>query len=322
MNRNSVIAELGAEWEAVQEQMGSALKSHVGVLNDVNGSVLANGGKQLRPMLCLLMAHACGRATKDSVLFAAATELLHNASLMHDDVADDSKERRGRPSLQTQIGATGAVLVGDFWLARTVEIILGAEHSKEVTPLFSKTLSNLTEGEMLQLEKTSSCDTTEEEYLHIIYCKTASLFESACVAAAISADAPEEYRKAAGAYAKAMGMAFQIKDDILDYAGDTAFGKPIGIDLREKKITLPLLGVMKDASREAEIRTLVREMDSHPENVDILTRYVMENGGVEYAAERLDAYIEEAVKALDVLPDSRAKAYLIDLVRYNAFRTI
>lgn len=322
MDRSAVISLLGNDWDAVQALMRSALRSDVGLLDKTNSSILDHSGKQLRPMLCLLAARACGGSCHDSLVFAAAAEMLHNATLLHDDVADSSKERRGLPTAFSLFGPSHAVLIGDFWLARAVELVLSAQRQSKVVKLFSKTLTDLSEGEMLQLEKAYSADTSFEDYYRIIYCKTASLFESACVSGAISADAPQEYVEAARAYANAVGLAFQIKDDILDYNGDESLGKPVGVDLKEGKITLPLLGAMKLAGCDGEIRDLVKAIPDKPENCAAVRDFVLSNGGVEYAIRCLDSYVEKAVEALAVLPPSPEKEALETLARYNSSRTV
>ena len=186
MSREEVIRLIGTPWTDVQDYIRRVLSSDIGILNSVNASIVDNSGKQLRPMLSLLVAGALGRVNEDSNRFAAASELLHNATLLHDDVVDESSTRRGRPTISALMGPTAAVLVGDFWLSKAVEAIVGTRHQNEAIPVYSKTLTNLSEGEMLQMEKASSADTTEEDYLRIVYCKTASLFESTCSAAALS----------------------------------------------------------------------------------------------------------------------------------------
>lgn len=322
--QKEVLEYLGSDWTRVNDLIRGALATDIGLLNSTNDTLLSHSGKMLRPVLALLMAYAVGgKATDVSCRYAAATELLHNATLLHDDVADESMERRGAPTVNAILGAQAAVLVGDFWLARAVEMVLaGSERQESVVTLFSKTLVDLAEGEMLQLEKAESADTCEKDYFRIISCKTASLFEAACESAAVSVGASEEFRKAAREYAHAAGLAFQIKDDILDYAGNAQLGKPLGIDLKEQKITLPLLCAMEGSSREAEIRAMIRDIHSHPEYCDEVRAFVAERGGVRKAAERLDEYIEKAAGCLDILPDSTAKDFLVQLVRFNAFRNV
>ncbi|MBP5488838.1 MAG: polyprenyl synthetase family protein [Bacteroidales bacterium] len=321
MSREDVQTFLGEDWAAVQTIIADALRSDIGLLNIVNSEILAHGGKMLRPMVTLLMAGACGSINRDSRLFAAASELLHNATLLHDDVADESDTRRGMPTMRSRLGPSRAVLLGDFWLAKSVDIILQANSADSVKSIFSKTLSDLAEGEMLQLEKSGTADTSEADYLRIIHCKTASLFETAGLSGAISAGAPPSYVEAARAYSCALGTAFQIKDDILDYTGDGELGKPVGIDLLEKKITLPLLCAMNGSPREAEIRKMVVAIDAHPEYCEEIRKFVAERAGVAAAEAVLEDYVQKALKAVESLPPSRYTDYLAEIARFNSVRT-
>lgn len=310
---------LGADLEAVKDLVRSRLSSSVKLLEDVNGSILEHGGKMMRPALCLLMARACGVPSDDTVRYAAAVELMHNSSLLHDDVADASMIRRGVPTVMSLYGPVPAVLVGDFWLSRTVDTIIGSVHRDWALPAFSKTLGDLAEGEMLQQQKAFSADTTEDDYRQIIYCKTASLFELSCGAAAVSVDASPELLEAAQAYGRAIGMAFQIRDDILDYDGGD-IGKPSGHDLAERKITLPLLGALRGRSDGEAVREMVRGIPEHPENVAAVTAFVRENGGLEYAWKILHGYIDEALAALSTLPPSKEKGLLAEFGHLNETR--
>ena len=321
MRREDVITLLGEDWTAFTDQMREHLRSDIPLLENTNEKLLFNSGKQLRPMISLLVSRSCGKVNFESIRFAAATEMLHNATLFHDDVADSSSLRRGKPTLSAMVGPTAAVLIGDFWLSRAVRMIVSMPHQSPVIDLYSKTLSDLAEGEMLQMQKASDADTTEEDYLRIIYYKTASLFETACRVAAISVDASPELQDAAGRYAAALGIAFQIRDDIFDY-GQGEIGKPVGIDLKERKITLPLIGAMNSASpeRQEQIRQMVRQIPEHPEYCDELQQFARSHGGIEYATRRLDDYIEEAVSALALFPESPEKEVLAELARYNAVR--
>lgn len=323
MNRTDILELLGADWTRVQAILKEALHSDVPLLAGINSDITSHPGKMLRPMVLLLIARAAGHITEDSLRYAAAVELLHNATLMHDDVTDNSSERRGMPTLGSLIGPSAAVLVGDFWLARAVETVLGTTHHNRIIKYFSKTLTDLAEGEMLQLEKAGTADTAEEDYFRIIYCKTASLFEAASISASASVDASDELLEAARRYGKYLGIAFQIKDDILDYAGTPEMGKPVGVDLKEKKITLPLLCAMQNCpTREEEIRGKVRAIDGHPEYCDEIAAFVREADGIRLAATRLEEYVDMAVGALAAFPDSPEKKALSDLAAYNAIRTI
>ena len=322
----SIIREhLGPDWSNVSDRIRSILGSDIELLNATNMSILSHSGKQMRPMLALLMARACsgGMVTEASIRYAAASELLHNATLLHDDVADDSEQRRGVPTIMSLMGPSVSVLVGDYWLVKAMELILGdAESDTRVIKIFSKTLSDLAEGEMLQLQKAQKGDTDQNDYLKIIYNKTASLFEAACVSAAVSVGASEQFEKAAKDYAVALGLAFQIKDDILDYDGSEAVGKPLGVDILEQKITMPLLGAMSNVSEEEErrIRGLVSDIVGCPENRDEIVNFVKSNGGLEYAVKELDKYVDDAVKALDILPDSYEKECLVALAYFTGKR--
>ena len=327
MDIKAIKEYLGVDWLAVQNQIASSLKSDIGLLNATNDSILSHSGKQLRPMLSLLMAKACsgGKVSDDTVKYAAASELLHNATLLHDDVADDSDKRRGVPTIMSLMGPAVSVLVGDYWLVKAMELVMdSSDESPRVMKIFAKTLSDLAEGEMLQLQKAQKGDTDEGDYLRIIYNKTASLFEAACVSAAISVGATDEIIKAAKDYAVALGLAFQIKDDILDYAGTDAVGKPLGADILEQKITMPLLGAFANAGEEVEeqIRKKIADIVSHPEYRDEIVQFVKDNAGLDYAVSRLDAYVEAAVGALDMFPESEAKASLVELAYFTASRAM
>ena len=295
------------------------------LLNDVNSSILSHSGKQLRPLLALVMARACsgGKVSEATVRYAAAAELLHNATLLHDDVADDSDQRRGVPTIRSLMGPSVSVLVGDYWLVKAMELILGDSASDtRVIRIFSKTLSDLAEGEMLQLQKAQKGDTDIDDYLRIIYNKTASLFEAACLSSAVSVCASKEKEDAAKSYSKALGLAFQIKDDILDYSGTESVGKPLGVDILEQKITMPLLGAMANAgiAEETRIRAMVRDIAGHPEYRDEIVAFVKGNGGLDYAADALDGYVSQAVKALQMLPDSYEKECLESLAYFTGKR--
>ena len=326
MDIKSVREYLGDDWKAVKEKIETSLMSDIALLNSTNSTILSNSGKQLRPLLALLIARACSghQISEATVRYAAASELLHNATLLHDDVADNSEQRRGMPTILSLMGPSVSVLVGDYWLVKAMELILGSSEGDHlVIKIFSKTLSDLAEGEMLQLQKAQSGDTCEDDYLRIIYSKTASLFEAACVSAAISVNASQEYRKAAKDYAVALGIAFQIKDDILDYSGTASVGKPLGVDILEQKITMPLLGAMMNApAEEVRIRGLVKGIVDHPENRDDIVAFVTENAGLEYAVQQLDKYVAQAVDALSVLPLSKERELLEGLAYFTAKRVM
>ena len=325
MDINQVKDFVGGDWTAVQERIASSLQSDINLLNKTNESILSHSGKQLRPLLTVLFARACngGQITEATVRYAAAAELLHNATLLHDDVADSSATRRGVPTIMSLMGPSVAVLIGDYWLVRALDSILtDAPSDPAVLKIFSRTLSALAEGELLQLQKAQNGDTVEADYLRIIYNKTASLFEAACLSAALSVGASKEMEQAAADYAVALGNAFQIQDDILDYSGTDSVGKPLGVDVLEQKITIPLLGALANVSEQeqAHVRSLVNDIVGHPEHRDEIVAFVKANGGLEYSKKRLEEYVDMAVRALDVLPDSQEKEYLKTLAHFTAKR--
>ena len=310
--------------EKVRLLMEEALRSEIRILDGTNASLLSSGGKMMRPGMALLIAGACGGVNEDSYRFAAASELLHNASLMHDDVVDESMERRGRPTVSSLLGCGPAVLVGDYWMVKAVNQILSAKrNTQRAIAVFSKTLSDLAEGELLQMELSKTAGTRWDDYYRIIYSKTASLFEAAALTAALSAGAGEEVIEAMGSFGREAGMAFQIRDDMFDYAGPPSIGKPVGIDLTEGKITAPLLAALDSAPQEeAAIREKVRLLPSEPELEGEIRNFVMVHDGLAGARKKMLEKLENATKALSALPESKEKSYLSELARLVGERTL
>ena len=315
---------LSEDWKAVQDLFKGALHSDASLMNETNTYLVSNEGKMLRPLLSLLVSRACGNVTDESIRVAAASELLHNATLLHDDVLDQSASRRGVPTVMSLLGSKASVLAGDFWLVKAVETILDCRrHSKELLRMFSGTVSDLVEGEMLQMEKAGKADTSLMDYHDIIFLKTASLFKTICSAAALTAGASSRIENALMNFGIQLGMAFQIKDDILDYDGD-ALGKPVGTDLREGKITLPLLKALEEQEprKQASIRRMVYEIPQKDGNVAKVADFVKENDGTALAAVTLQEYVQRAKECLGPLPESQAKDWLMKMADYCEYRTI
>ena len=320
---NDILEYLKPGMEQVEAFIRIALRSDIPLLDSTNRSLREHPGKMMRPMLALLVAGAVGPATpppEDAYRYAATAELLHNATLLHDDVVDGATERRGMPTVASLLGGSAAVLVGDFWLGKCLKLVLGGRReTHRVLGLFAQTIGHLTEGEMLQMQKSTTGDTTQEDYLRIIYGKTASLFESTALSAAISVGASEEVVRRMGDYAVQLGLAFQIKDDIFDYSDAAqALGKPVGIDLLEQKITQPLLCALErvPAQEQQRIRNLVVRISDDPSLAQEVTAFVKAQDGVSLAIEQMDKHIEKAVSYLDNLPDSQDKEYLVRLAQY------
>ena len=324
MDLSECKAFLAGPLEEVSTLLETSLRSDIALLDATNRSLLSQGGKRIRPVLTLLAAGACGGIRADSIRFAAASELIHNSTLLHDDVVDGATLRRGKPTVMSILSGPASVLLGDYWLVKAFHCILDADrYSERVIRLFAKTLSDLAEGELLQMQKASNGDTTREDYIRIIYSKTASLFEAAVLAGAVSAEAPEEWTAALAGYARNLGIAFQIKDDIFDYAGGEGLGKPVGIDLLEQKITLPLLCALDSVPEQegSTIRAMVGQISDMPELAVKVRQFVLDQGGVDKARTEMGKYIDEAVFCLEELPQSAEKSYLAELARFVGERT-
>lgn len=327
MNLNEIKDYLDRDWKRTANYIEDSLKSDIDLLDKTNRSILSHSGKQLRPLVALLVARACSpgnTADEDSCRYAAGAELLHNATLLHDDVADDSDQRRGMPTIRSMMGPSVSVLIGDYWLVKAMGLILESRtDTGKVIRLFSRTLSDLAEGEILQLQKARSGDTDENDYIRIIFNKTASLFEAAAVSAAISVKAGEDTIRAVREYAVSLGLAFQIRDDIFDYSPEMDTGKPAGVDILEQKITLPLLGAFRNAGKEKEsaIRERIGRISENPgQTREEILSFVRENKGIDYARKVLDSYIGKAVDALKQLPESQDRTYLEELAHFVAER--
>ncbi len=313
---------LGKAWTDFQRCFAESLESDIPLLDKTNQYLLGHGGKKLRPLFTLLIAKALrGDCNERVVRCAAASELLHTATLMHDDVADNAPTRRGVPTMMTVYSPTTAVLLGDYWLSKAMDLII--DHpDKRVLHVFSKCLADLASGEMLQLEKAEKADTTEDDYRRIIYCKTTSLFEACMVSAACSVEASEEEIERCRIYARHIGQAFQMRDDMLDYSPELSIGKPTGQDILEKKITLPLFGLFEKAPRSVvrEVRRRMKNPDA--ELVSDVFAWVRQYDAMSYAREKLDAEIRQAVEVLAAFPASPSRDYLERMAGMIAIRTV
>lgn len=319
---------LGSDWIAFQELFRESLHSEMLLLNQINTYMFEHPGKQLRPLLALLTGRAISGVCNEKVLrCAVAAELLHSATLLHDDVADDSPTRRGVATIMSLYSPTASVLVGDFWLSRGIDLIL-MKCDNQVISYYSSCLADLSEGEMLQMEKASSLDTTEEDYNTIIFCKTASLFRASMMSTAYSADASAAQMKAIESYSFHLGMAFQMMDDIFDYSPRLNIGKPVGVDILEKKFTLPFFGFLHNAPHEISSEFVERlrflEANSGEEEKQAFSReaiaLVKQYKGLDYAYDRLEQEIDKAVTSLSILDDSPAREYLVAFARYMSVR--
>lgn len=316
----SIQAPISKELSHFDKYFRSAMSTDVALLDRITRYLLKRKGKQLRPMLVLFSAHLCGGITPSTYRGAALVELLHTASLIHDDVVDDSDKRRGFFSINALWKNKIAVLVGDFFLSRGM--LMAIEHDDfQLLRIVSKAVKMMSEGELLQMDKSRKLNIDEAVYLDIIRQKTASLFASCCETGAASATEDPEIVERMRLFGEKMGIAYQIKDDLFDY-GDDDVGKPRAIDIKERKLTLPLIHVLNKASW-AERRKLIRIVKHHntnPSKVRYLIDYVSQQGGLSYSREVMNQYIDEASALLDYFGDTPAKASLLEMMNYAVKR--
>jgi octaprenyl-diphosphate synthase len=298
-----------------------SMKSKVMLLDRIMTYIVKRKGKQLRPMFVFLTAHIFGQVSESTYRGAALIELLHTATLVHDDVVDDANFRRGFFSINALWKNKIAVLVGDYLLSRG--LLLSVEHNEfNLLKIVSHAVKEMSEGELLQIEKARNLDITEEVYFDIIMKKTASLISSCCSVGAASSGASEEMIAKAALFGQKVGMAFQIKDDLFDYQSADVIGKPVGIDIKEKKMTLPLIYSLNRAGwwEKRKIINIVKNENHKPAKVKEVIAFVKQSGGIEYATEVMNKYISEASQLLDCFPPSIHKQSLEQLVKYTIER--
>ena len=297
------------------------MRSRVRLLDTVVQYLLKRKGKQIRPTLVLLAAEISGGVTERSYRAAALVELLHTATLVHDDVVDEADTRRGVASINALWRNKVGVLLGDFLLSRGLLLALDAG-DYDLLHLTSDAVRRMSEGELLQIETARKLDITEERYFQIIGDKTASLIASCMAAGAASAGADDATVARAKAIGETIGLAFQIRDDLFDYDADAAAGKPIGLDLQDRKMTLPLILALDradDATRQRVRRIVRKRKKSRAETAEVM-RFVETSGGLAAARERMEALAAEAAEALQAFPPSEAREALVGLCAYVVAR--
>lgn len=304
------------ELQTFETRFREAMKGRGGKLNRILRYIVRRKGKQLRPMSVLLSAKLCGEINDASYRAASLVELLHTATLIHDDVVDDSLERRGFFSVYALWKAKATVLIGDYLLAKG--LLLSLDHNDyQILHILSDAVRKMSEGELLQMEKARSLNIQEEIYYEIIRNKTASLLASACAAGAWSTSNDEMITERMRLFGEKTGMAFQIKDDLFDYASEN-IGKPTGNDIKEKKLTLPLIYTLNnvDASIRRKIIYIVKNNSQDKEKVNWIIEQVEKVGGIAYAKSKMNAFRDEALKTLYEFPESPARKGLEDMVRF------
>lgn len=305
------------ELDSFNEIFRESLRSNVGLVDLVARYIIRQKGKKIRPLLVLLSAKVCGGINERSYRGAVLVELLHTATLVHDDVVDHADKRRGLWSINKVFKNKVAVLMGDYLLSKGLLIAMEGKDF-DFLEVITNTVKRMSEGELLQIQKTRKLDIDEETYFKVISDKTASLIETCCTIGAMSSSSDTSFVNAMSEFGKNLGMSFQIRDDILDYEGSlSVFGKRTGGDIKEKKITLPLIHSLKQvpANKAADIRKIIKNGKDKP-NIDEVINFVRENKGIEYAIGKAHIYSQAAKDALKELPDSQSKLALEALVDF------
>ena len=313
-------APIATEMEEFETKFRDFMKSKVKLLDHITNYIVRRKGKQMRPMFVFLTAGMCGGISESTYRGAALIELLHTATLVHDDVVDDSNYRRGFFSINALWKNKIAVLVGDYLLSRGLSLSVD-NGDFDLLKIVSNAVREMSEGELLQMAKSRKLDISEDVYYTIIRQKTASLIASCCAVGASTSGAAGEIIDKMRTFGEKIGMAFQIKDDLFDY-GEDEIGKPLGIDIKEKKMTLPLIYALNNASwlDKRKIIYLVRNKNEDKKSVNEVITFVKKSGGLAYANEAMNRYFDEAMALLTEFPDSEYKHSLEGLVRYTIER--
>lgn len=320
LSLRDIKAPIAKEMTDFEKKFRTSMKSNVLLLDKIMTYIVKRKGKQMRPMFVFLSAGTCGAISESTYRGASLIELLHTATLVHDDVVDDANYRRGFFSVNALWKNKIAVLVGDYLLSRG--LLLSVDNGDYgLLKIVSEAVREMSEGELLQMEKARKLDITEEVYYDIIKQKTASLIASCCAVGAASSGNENGTVEKMKLFGEKVGMAFQIKDDLFDY-GNEEIGKPLGIDIKEKKMTLPLIYALQNADRGDKRRVIntVKNHNDKPKKVKEVIDFVKKSGGLEYATEIMHKYYNEALEILNQFEDSIYKTSLSQLVQYTIER--
>ncbi|MCC7231743.1 MAG: polyprenyl synthetase family protein [Bacteroidia bacterium] len=322
LNLDDIKAPIKGEMEEFEKKFRESMKSQVPLLDRITHYIVKRKGKQMRPMFVFFSSGLCGGINETSYRAAALIELLHTATLVHDDVVDDSNERRGFFSLNALWKNKIAVLVGDYLLSKG--LLLSISHQDyNLLKIVSDAVRVMSEGELLQIEKARRLDIEEPVYFEIIRQKTASLIASCCACGAAAAGVSDEKVLEMHQFGEWIGIAFQIKDDLFDYGPSGKIGKPVGIDIRESKMTLPLIHALSKAGKPERRRIIntIRNHNTEEPGIKQVIEFVKNSGGIEYAEHCMHEYREKAFSMLETYPDSVYRKSLRDLVMFTTERT-
>jgi octaprenyl-diphosphate synthase len=317
---DAIRSKLGDDWPAVNREIFLQLESDVALVNSVAHYIIGSGGKRLRPLLVLLSARACGYDGEAHITAAGIIEFIHTATLLHDDVVDASDRRRGQKTANSVFGNEASVLVGDFLYSRAFQLMVDIGQMRVMEVLADAT-NTIAEGEVLQLMNCRNPDTTEEQYLEVIYRKTAKLFEAGVVIGAILGNQTRAVEEAFLEYGKQLGIAFQLIDDALDYdASSEQFGKNIGDDLAEGKPTLPLIHALRHSSADQQVLIRSAIENGGRDEIDAVMEAISETGALAYTHSRAETASQAAIAALSRVPESPHKNALIQLAEFAVDR--
>jgi octaprenyl-diphosphate synthase len=310
-----------ADFERFEAMFKEAFQSDNQQLTEVYTYLLNNVGKQVRPILTLLCSKLCGGITDMALQAAVALELMHTASLLHDDVVDEASERRGSPSVYAKWGNKTAILSGDYLLASSFMVTSGIDNAR-IWSILANVGKHLAEGELLQLNKADGLTVSETHYFNVISNKTAALFSACTESGALSASATSGQTKLIRAFGENLGIAFQIKDDIFDYSDSKKIGKPTGNDLKEGKITLPLIYALKQSSEEERTAILEKIKLIHADEsvISDIQQFASNKGGIQYAEEKMEYYKALASNTLKLFADNEEKEALLAILEFATER--
>ena len=316
---SDLLAPIASDMQAVDAVIRDRLNSDVVLIRTIGDYIIGAGGKRMRPAMLLLVARALGYEGSHHQLMAAVVEFIHTATLLHDDVVDESALRRGRSTANAVFGNAASVLVGDYLYSRAFEMMVEVDRMR-IMQIMSEATTIIAEGEVLQLLNVHDPDVSEERYLQVVRFKTAKLFEAAARAGAVLADASPEQEEAAAAYGRHIGTAFQLVDDVLDYSGDAAaLGKNVGDDLREGKPTLPLIRVLEVGSDSQ--RALIRQaIETGDADFGAVAQAIFDTHALDHARASAQKEAELARQALEVLPISPSRQSLIEFCAFALSR--
>jgi octaprenyl-diphosphate synthase len=320
LNINDIKRPIAAQIDVFEEKFKTSMQSSVPLLDRITHYIVKRKGKQIRPMFVFFSASICGGINESTHRGAALVELLHTATLVHDDVVDNSYQRRGFFSINALWKNKIAVLVGDYLLSKGLLLSIDNGDFK-LLKIVSEAVKQMSEGELLQIEKVRRMDISEAMYYEVIRQKTASLIASCCACGAASAGADEDTIEKMRLFGEKIGIAFQIKDDMFDFGTDDV-GKPLGIDIKEKKVTLPLIYALNnsDSSEKKRIINLVKNHNDDAQKITEIINFVKEKGGLQYSEAQMKTYTDAAFEILNTFPAGEARTGLEQLVRFTTER--